>query len=67
MTQAAPFLKMYSLYVQNFDEAMNLIKMWGDKSHSFKNIIMEIQKLPECKSLSLQVILIYVATKIIFN
>ncbi|XP_076804222.1 uncharacterized protein LOC143448385 isoform X2 [Clavelina lepadiformis] len=54
MTQAAPFLKMYSLYVQNFDEAMNTIKIWSEKSNAFSAIIKSIQKLPESNSLTLQ-------------
>ena len=55
MTQAAPYLKMYSLYVQNFDEAMNTIKTWSEKSPAFNAIIQSIQKIPECNSLTLQV------------
>nr|XP_018667889.1 zinc finger protein isoform X2 [Ciona intestinalis] len=54
MCRAAPFLKMYGLYVQNFDEAMNMIKAWSVKSSGFNAIIKSIQKLPECKSLTLQ-------------
>lgn len=55
MTQAAPFLKMYSLYVQNFDEAINLVKTLSEKSNNFNSIIKQIQAMPECGSLSLQV------------
>uniref|UniRef100_H2Y6T8 Uncharacterized protein n=1 Tax=Ciona savignyi TaxID=51511 RepID=H2Y6T8_CIOSA len=54
MCRAAPFLKMYSLYVQNFDDAMNTIKTWSQKSHGFSAIIKSIQKLPECNFLTLQ-------------
>lgn len=55
MTKAAPFLKMYSLYVQHFDEAMKLIKIWSEKSNGFNSLIQSIQKLPECNFLTLQV------------
>ena len=56
MTKAAPFLKMYSLYVQHFDEAMKLIKLWSERSNGFDLLIKNIQKLPECNFLTLQVI-----------
>ncbi|GFO23266.1 fyve, rhogef and ph domain-containing protein 4 [Plakobranchus ocellatus] len=50
----APFLKMYSEYIANFDNAMKLIDQWTKKSSKFSNIIKTIQELPECGSLSLQ-------------
>lgn len=55
LTQAAPFLKMYSLYVQNFHEAMTVIKHWSEKSHNFANIIKQTQAMEECGNLSLEV------------
>nr|XP_039249729.1 FYVE, RhoGEF and PH domain-containing protein 1-like isoform X2 [Styela clava] len=54
MTQAAPFLKMYSLYVQNFDEAMSKLTHWSDKSSNFAGIMKQTQAMPECGSLTLQ-------------
>jgi len=60
MTKAGPFLKMYSLYVQNFDDAMNAIKNWSEKSAAFNTIIQNIQKTPECNSLTLQVYIVFV-------
>ena len=55
MAKAAPFLKMYSLYVQHFDEAMNTIKSNQEKNSAFDTLIKSIEKLPECNFLTLQV------------
>ncbi|XP_067684488.1 FYVE, RhoGEF and PH domain-containing protein 2-like isoform X1 [Haliotis asinina] len=54
MKKNAPFLKLYTDYVKNFDNAMNLINTWQEKSVKFANLIQEIQRMPECGSLSLQ-------------
>lgn len=54
MKKNAPFLKLYSEYVKNFDYAMTLINMWTEKSPKFAGIIAEIQKTPECGLLTLQ-------------
>ncbi|XP_059150599.1 FYVE, RhoGEF and PH domain-containing protein 4-like [Physella acuta] len=54
MKKNAPFLKMYTEYIRNFDQAMKLINQWLEKSTKFSEIIQDIQKLPECGSLSLQ-------------
>ncbi|CAG5119262.1 unnamed protein product, partial [Candidula unifasciata] len=54
MKKNAPFLKMYTEYVRNFDRAMKLINQWMEKSTKFSEIIQDIQKLPECRNLSLQ-------------
>ncbi|XP_078049056.1 FYVE, RhoGEF and PH domain-containing protein 4 [Augochlora pura] len=53
MKNFAPFLKMYTEYVQNFDYAMNLIHTLQLKVARFAAIINEIQKLDECAKLSL--------------
>lgn len=34
---------MYAEYVKNFDNAMELLKQWSDRSPQFKAIILEIQ------------------------
>ncbi|XP_060081887.1 FYVE, RhoGEF and PH domain-containing protein 4-like [Ylistrum balloti] len=54
MRSNAPFLKLYTEYVKNFDHAMNLINLWSEKSSRFAAIMQEIQKSPECGSLALQ-------------
>ncbi|CAG2193618.1 FGD4 [Mytilus edulis] len=54
MKQYAPLLKMYTEYVKNFDNAMNLITVWSEKSPKFASIVKEIQMTPECGSLTLQ-------------
>nr|KAI8739629.1 FYVE; RhoGEF and PH domain-containing protein 5-like isoform X2 [Biomphalaria glabrata] len=54
MKKNAPFLKMYTEYIRNFDRAMKLINQWMEKSVRFSEIIRDIQKKPECGSLSLQ-------------
>ncbi|CAG5115912.1 unnamed protein product, partial [Candidula unifasciata] len=54
MKKNAPFLKMYTEYIRNFDRAMKLINHWLEKSARFSEIIQDVQKLPECGNLSLQ-------------
>uniref|UniRef100_A0A3P9GZE5 FYVE, RhoGEF and PH domain containing 4a n=1 Tax=Oryzias latipes TaxID=8090 RepID=A0A3P9GZE5_ORYLA len=49
-----PFLKMYAEYVKNFDNAMELLKQWSDRSPQFKTIILEIQSQEVCGCLTLQ-------------
>ncbi|CAL7937322.1 unnamed protein product [Xylocopa violacea] len=53
MKNFAPFLKMYTEYVKNFDYAMNLIQTYQTKVARFAAIINEIEKLDECANLSL--------------
>lgn len=53
MKNFAPFLKMYTEYVKNFDYAINLIQTLQTKVARFAAIIDEIQKLDECAKLSL--------------
>ncbi|KAI4479740.1 hypothetical protein M0804_010790 [Polistes exclamans] len=53
MKNFAPFLKMYTEYVKNFDYAMNLINTLQNKVARFAAIINDIQKLDECAKLSL--------------
>ena len=53
MKNFAPFLKMYTEYVKNFDYAMNLINTLQHKVPRFATIVNEIQKLDECAKLSL--------------
>ena len=53
MKNFAPFLKMYTEYVKNFDYAMNLIHTLQSKVSRFTAIINEIQKLEECGKLTL--------------
>ncbi|XP_014211813.1 FYVE, RhoGEF and PH domain-containing protein 1 [Copidosoma floridanum] len=54
MKNFAPFLKMYTEYVKNFDYAINLISTLQQKVLRFAAIINEIQKTEECAKLSLQ-------------
>ncbi|XP_042322287.1 FYVE, RhoGEF and PH domain-containing protein 2 isoform X2 [Sceloporus undulatus] len=42
--KVAPFLKMYSEYVKNFNKAVELITTWSEKSLPFQEIISRIQK-----------------------
>ena len=50
----APFLKMYSKYIENFDNAMNTIDKHKKKNKKFAAIMEEIQANPELNRLSLQ-------------
>uniref|UniRef100_A0A8C5PGD9 FYVE, RhoGEF and PH domain-containing protein 4 n=1 Tax=Leptobrachium leishanense TaxID=445787 RepID=A0A8C5PGD9_9ANUR len=50
----SPFLKMYAEYIKNFDNAMDTLKTWTERSPQFKNVIDEIQKEGKCNNLTLQ-------------
>ncbi|TKS91006.1 FYVE, RhoGEF and PH domain-containing protein 4 [Collichthys lucidus] len=52
--QHAPFLRMYADYVRNFDQSMELVRTWTERSSAFRNIIQDIQSQEVCGSLSLQ-------------
>lgn len=43
LLQNAPFLRMYADYVRNFDQAMELLRTWTERSSAFGNIIHDIQ------------------------
>ncbi|NXX91091.1 FGD4 protein, partial [Centropus bengalensis] len=43
LQKLAPFLKMYGEYVKNFDNAMELVKTWTERSPQFKFIVQDIQ------------------------
>ncbi|XP_058410447.1 FYVE, RhoGEF and PH domain-containing protein 2 isoform X2 [Diceros bicornis minor] len=50
----APFLKMYSEYVKNFQRAAELLATWTDKSPPFQEVITRIQSSEASGSLTLQ-------------
>ncbi|KAM3841415.1 FYVE, RhoGEF and PH domain-containing protein 2 [Vipera latastei] len=52
--KVAPFLKMYSEYVKNFDKAMHLITVWSEKALPFQELISNIQKQEVSANLTLQ-------------
>ncbi|KAL7828282.1 hypothetical protein AOLI_G00314340 [Acnodon oligacanthus] len=54
LEQHAPFLRMYAEYVKNFDNAMDLLKQWTERSAQFSAIIQEVQTQDICGSLTLQ-------------
>ncbi|XP_077565751.1 FYVE, RhoGEF and PH domain-containing protein 4-like [Stigmatopora nigra] len=54
LLQHAPFLRMYADYVRNFDQAMELVRIWTERSSAFRNIIEDIQSQEVCASLTLQ-------------
>ncbi|XP_032361707.1 FYVE, RhoGEF and PH domain-containing protein 4 [Etheostoma spectabile] len=54
LLQHAPFLRMYADYVINFDQAMELVRTWTERSSVFRNIIQDIQSQEVCGSLTLQ-------------
>ncbi|KAK3929895.1 FYVE, RhoGEF and PH domain-containing protein 4 [Frankliniella fusca] len=53
MKNFAPFLKLYTEYVKNFDSAMSLINAVQSKNARFAAIMHEIHQLPECGNLTL--------------
>ncbi|XP_069823882.1 FYVE, RhoGEF and PH domain-containing protein 4 isoform X2 [Dendropsophus ebraccatus] len=54
LQKLTPFLKMYAEYVRNFDNAMETVKTWLDRSTQFKHVVEEIQREGKCGSLTLQ-------------
>ncbi|XP_066446321.1 FYVE, RhoGEF and PH domain-containing protein 4 isoform X2 [Eleutherodactylus coqui] len=54
LQKLAPFLKMYAEYVKNFDNAMETVKTWMERSAQFKHVVEEIQREGKCGSLTLQ-------------
>uniref|UniRef100_A0ACB8F517 FYVE, RhoGEF and PH domain-containing protein 2 n=1 Tax=Sphaerodactylus townsendi TaxID=933632 RepID=A0ACB8F517_9SAUR len=52
--KVAPFLKMYSEYVKNFDKAVELITTWSEKSLPFQELISNIQRREISANLTLQ-------------
>ncbi|XP_006983144.2 FYVE, RhoGEF and PH domain-containing protein 2 isoform X1 [Peromyscus maniculatus bairdii] len=50
----APFLKMYSEYVKNFQRAAELLATWMDKSPPFQEVVTRIQRSEASGSLTLQ-------------
>jgi len=48
------FLKLYTVFVKNFDHSTTTISHWLKKSPKFAQIVGELQKRPECENLSLQ-------------
>ncbi|XP_034734953.1 FYVE, RhoGEF and PH domain-containing protein 4a isoform X2 [Etheostoma cragini] len=54
LQKLTPFLKMYAEYVKNFENAMELLKHWTDRSPQFKAIIQDIQSQEACGCLTLQ-------------
>ena len=55
MERAAHFMKMYSLYVQQFQSAINFVTKWRAKSAAFNVIMTSIEQTPECMGLKLEV------------
>lgn len=53
MKKLAPFLKLYTEYVKNFDNAMNIINAMAAKYSRFMTIMDDIQRMPECLNLPL--------------
>uniref|UniRef100_A0A8D3D9R5 Uncharacterized protein n=1 Tax=Scophthalmus maximus TaxID=52904 RepID=A0A8D3D9R5_SCOMX len=54
LLQHAPFLRMYADYVRNFDQAVEMVRTWTERSSAFRNIIQDIQSQEACGSLTLQ-------------
>nr|XP_012319748.1 FYVE, RhoGEF and PH domain-containing protein 2 isoform X2 [Aotus nancymaae] len=50
----APFLKMYSEYVKNFERAAELLATWTNKSPLFQEVLARIQSSEASGSLTLQ-------------
>ena len=55
MMQAGPFLKMYTTYTQNFEQASKMLEVWLGKSKDFAALVKSIQAESKNKGLQLQV------------
>ncbi|XP_035677334.1 FYVE, RhoGEF and PH domain-containing protein 4-like [Branchiostoma floridae] len=53
MKNFAPFLKLYSPYIKNFDVSMGLVNSWMGKP-KFAAVVEDIQMTEECGNLTLQ-------------
>ncbi|XP_074645076.1 FYVE, RhoGEF and PH domain-containing protein 2-like [Tubulanus polymorphus] len=54
MKTFAPFLKIYSEYVKNYDKGTTLLMSWYQKCLPFKEMLDSIQMKPECGKLGVQ-------------
>ncbi|XP_046861391.1 FYVE, RhoGEF and PH domain-containing protein 4-like [Xenia sp. Carnegie-2017] len=54
----APFLKLYSTYANNFENALNTIKEWERKSPKFASFKKQQENLDDAKGLKLNALLI---------
>jgi len=52
MIQAAPFLRMYALYIDNHKTAMDTVKYWKSRSKDFADIIKNIESSTECRNIA---------------
>ncbi|KRZ61767.1 FYVE, RhoGEF and PH domain-containing protein 4 [Trichinella nativa] len=51
--QQAPFLKMYSEYINNYKRATKVFEELYKKGGKFAQIVDEVERMPECENLSL--------------
>lgn len=51
MLKYSPYLKMYSIYVNNFTPAMILYEELKIRNKLFASAVLEIQEMPECENL----------------
>ena len=54
----APFLKMYTSYIRNFDGAMAAVDEWTKKSSAFASIVKQCEANPSCRGLMLKACLL---------
>ncbi|XP_071483287.1 FYVE, RhoGEF and PH domain-containing protein 2-like, partial [Diadema antillarum] len=54
LVRLSPFLKLYTDYVSNFDNAIKCLNTWTTKVPKFASLLQEIQKKDVCVSLTLQ-------------
>ncbi|CAJ0587633.1 unnamed protein product, partial [Mesorhabditis spiculigera] len=53
MKKLAPFLKMYSEYTNNYNEAVKVFEEQRVKNRKFADLVAKIERLPECDNLPL--------------
>ncbi|KJE91123.1 hypothetical protein CAOG_08593 [Capsaspora owczarzaki ATCC 30864] len=54
----APFLKMYTSYIRNFDGAISAVDEWTKKSTAFANLVKQCEANPACRNLMLKACLL---------
>ena len=67
MVQAAPFLRMYALYIENNAKAVETIQVWKDRSKEFADIIKRIESSTECSNTANPTLEVGVGVKLVYS
>eukprot|EP00118_Oscarella_pearsei_P004344 m.18415 g.18415 ORF g.18415 m.18415 type:complete len:1513 (+) comp27655_c0_seq3:29-4567(+) len=53
MARNAPFLKLYTPYIQNFEDACKVLITTLDKNSQFRDVVRDFERRPECAHLKI--------------